>query len=193
MTEKIILRLTRGMNISQEEMEIISYGLYSILSKGSGLLLPMPIVLFLGLWREYILFYILFSILRPQSGGYHADTKVHCVIISFILSLMAVIGVKLWEPYYLDKGLWFFALILLLEIAIGMIAPVDVVNKRLTKEEKKYYRKKVIILLLIMNLILAACVYLKIMFYAYVMVQVLLCQILLLIGGGIKNSMTRHK
>lgn len=192
MAERIILHLTNGMDISEEGREIITYGLDSILSKGIGLLLPIPIVLYLGLWREYILFCILFGLLRPQAGGYHADTRVHCTVISFLLITAAVGGIRLWELSYGDGKEELFALILLTEILIGVLAPVDTKNKRLTEEEKKYHRKKVIRLLLFLNLILAVCTYMKIMQYAYVVVQVLCCQVVLLAGGEIKNRITER-
>lgn len=192
MAEKIILHLTSRMDISEEEREIITYGFDSILSKGIGFLLPIPIVLYLGLWREYILFFILFGLLRPQAGGYHAETRVHCTVISFLLIIVSVGGIRLWELSPDNGKAGLFGLILLMEMIIGLLAPVDTKNKRLTKEEKKYHRKKVIRLLLLLNLILTVCTQMKIMQFAYVMVQVLCCQAVLLAGGEIKNKITER-
>ena len=142
MAEKIILHLTSRMDISEEEREIITYGFDSILSKGIGFLLPIPIVLYLGLWREYILFFILFGLLRPQAGGYHAETRVHCTVISFLLITVAVGGIRLWELSPDNGKAGLFGLILLMEMIIGLLAPVDTKNKRLTKEEKKISQEK---------------------------------------------------
>lgn len=188
LAEKIVGRMTSGAEVGRDELEIITYGLNSLLAKGVNFLLPLPIILFLGLGKEYLVLWIILSFLRPRAGGYHARTQLRCLIFSTVLLLASTAGVRVWEYGYRGGRKELLILILFMELAISLAAPVDTENKRLTKEEKGTQKKRVIGFLMVLNLFLAISYYWEFMMNFYVVIQVLLCQLILLAGGIVKNK-----
>lgn len=89
LADRIADFLFKGGNITDEEKEIICFGLESL----EGNLLGIGLTLIVGMCfrqvREAILLWWLLFPLRKNAGGYHAKTKTKCMLISLIILIIA--------------------------------------------------------------------------------------------------------
>ena len=85
--------------LTKEEQEMIEYGIERLKVNCIGGLIILGSGLFFGVFRESILFFIVFYLLRRYVGGYHADTQKRCYIISFSIILFSICLIK-----YINKG-----------------------------------------------------------------------------------------
>jgi accessory gene regulator B len=90
--------------ISQDEVEIVGYGLENL---GSSLL-GMSVTLMLGCCFDFLLgsfmLWLLVFPLRKNAGGYHAETKTRCLLFSSSMLLLSIIcfqQVKWSETVYI--------------------------------------------------------------------------------------------
>lgn len=86
LADRIADFLFKGGNITDEEKEIICFGLESL----EGNLLGIGLTLIVGICfrqvREAILLWWLLFPLRKNAGGYHAKTKTKCMLIFLKIS-----------------------------------------------------------------------------------------------------------
>ena len=136
--------LVRDQIIKNDEREIVEYGLESIWNT----LLGMGIVFVIGgflqcVWESLGLWVFLLP-LRKSAGGYHANTKGKCLIISTIMIIIALICIM--QEWRINI---YTIILAIFSIVIGYIAPVDTANKKLDNEEVRVYRKRTRYILLI--------------------------------------------
>lgn len=134
LTDKL---LTDGI-ISVEETEVVEYGLESIGSSLLGLLVTLTIgACFDFAWGSLLLWILIFP-LRKNAGGFHAETKVRCLLFSagaLIISIICLQQIKWTETGYI--------LVTVISAAvIWIMAPVENGNKRLDSVECRVYRQR---------------------------------------------------
>ena len=124
--------------------DIICRDYYDIYVYGTELVVSFifttSIILFIGLLTGYFMISIthllVFIFLRRFTGGYHADTRWKCKIITistYGLVLLATIAINIFWQLYLG-------LLLVGNLAIGYLAPIENPNKPLTDKEKTKFR-----------------------------------------------------
>lgn len=125
--------------VKNEQLEICQYGMEIILAT----LLNIGSVLLIGFlgngWMESIVFLTGFSLLRKQTGGYHAGSYFACN-----LSLMLCYGMLLWLYHTTVKDFnWTsMAVIFFLHFLVWyFFMPVENENKPLTVLQKKKAKK----------------------------------------------------
>lgn len=100
------------------------------------------ICVFMGTFRELLLFYLVFIPIRKNIGGFHFTSRKLCFVFSILVSLMTAFFMR--ESIFDLVFLIFIGLILcMLTFIFGCI---DNSNKLLTDEEKKFYKKRGLIL-----------------------------------------------
>lgn len=121
--------------LSEEDCEVIKYGLWKCIM----ILLNFLTVVLSGMvWTKVvfsILLYIWIFVLRPYTGGFHADTKIRCYLISlFLVNLTIISDIILNIP---------LRLMLVVFIAFGWViwkySPIEVPLKPLDCVEKQRY------------------------------------------------------
>ncbi len=102
-----LIKILEKMNYDDEEREIIQYGLEQFFS----ILLDVVTFIICGiLWKELFFTLLIFLgvfFLRPYAGGYHADTKFNCYLITTIMMNIAI---------WMKKKLIFFTLLIFLGV-----------------------------------------------------------------------------
>ena len=141
MSDKIARILVSQKIISDCDLDVYAYGLALLLSFFFNTVIMFIIGIITHRLVETILFLIVFVILRSFSGGYHADTFLKCMIITFstyalVISLSAV---KVSLIVYLAVLFAGFFIIL-------VKAPIEHPNKEISACDKKRHKLSSIVL-----------------------------------------------
>lgn len=129
---------TQGI-IQEEDIDTCRYGLDVFISSALEIASILIIAAFVGNFIEAVLLFTAFIPLRVYAGGYHADTKLKCYLISLgVYGIFSAIMNILPQVLYsvLSLSVAIFSLIMVL-----ITAPVVHKNKTVNDIERKYYRK----------------------------------------------------
>lgn len=145
MNEKLSSMITNFLlyhNIIQEEdKEIYQYGyetlLYSVVQTFVLLLLGG----ILGKWIESITFIIVFATLRRCTGGYHANTRFGCMLMTIIIYMVVLLIQQIRVSTFTIQIVFILFLLFYLLVFI-VYAPIEHRNKPLTDKQRKSYKKQ---------------------------------------------------
>ena len=130
--------------VSPEEKQIVRYGLENMLNNLAGFVLMVLLGAYYACVFESILLWIFFFGLRKNAGGFHAKTRIRCLVSS---TLMLLIAFK-----YILLSKWnmiiYVAILVIIGMLIWWLAPIENQNKILDKKEKAVYRRRTRIILL---------------------------------------------
>lgn len=129
---------TQGI-IQEEDLEICQYGLGIFISSLLEVLSILVISFFIGNLFETMLFFVSFVPLRIYAGGYHANTRLSCYLLSLGVYCIftMIMNMLLQDTYWMVNLLTtLFSLSIILTLA-----PVIHKNKYVNKIELRYYRK----------------------------------------------------
>lgn len=129
---------TQGI-IQEEDIDTCRYGLDVFISSALEIASILIIAAFVGNFLEAVLLFTAFIPLRVYAGGYHADTKLKCYLIS-----LGVYGIFTVVMNILPQGLYSAVNLLIAVFSLIMIliaAPVIHKNKAVNDIERKHYRK----------------------------------------------------
>ena len=125
--------------IQEDDIDKCKYGINIFFSSFFEIFSILLIAAFIGNFIETLLLFGAFIPLRIYAGGYHADTKMKCYLISLgmygVLCLMTR-----YIPYNIYQTINVFCTVLS-SIIILIKAPVIHFNKKVNNIERKYYRK----------------------------------------------------
>lgn len=141
MIDKYIYKIliANDINISND---VFYYG-WSILKQYLlFLLIIIPISCYHNLFYEIIYFFVIYTPLRKNIGGFHFNNKYFCVFFSAITSFLIVYISNLYNPSLLELTFIFFLLIIMTYI----MAPVDNINKKLNIKEKMFIKESHLLL-----------------------------------------------
>lgn len=123
--------------IKKSSIPIITYGIKALKEFLFSLLVTAFWGFVCGITIESLLFFIILSSLRFYTGGYHAQTKKKCSIISHLAIIIGIVSIKI---IFISNLIKIFVLIINSFILI-CFAPIEAVNKPLALNEKKHYAK----------------------------------------------------
>lgn len=127
----------RGI-ISDEEREIVRFGLESLGGNLLGIGLTLAVGICFRQVGEALLLWLLLLPLRKNAGGYHAATKTRCLFVSAIMLIITFAFFSAFECTLLFYGMC----IIVTGIIIWEFAPVDNPSKKLDAIERKVYRRR---------------------------------------------------
>ena len=130
--------------IQPEDVDKCMYGLDMFTAAFLELFSIFVISAFVGNFFETLLFFLMFIPLRIYAGGYHADTKARCYIVSLLVYVCFTLVMKyvpqsLLMPIALEFE--FFSMIM-----VYTAAPVIHKNKHVNDIEKVHYKNASIII-----------------------------------------------
>lgn len=171
--------------ISEKDEDLYIYA-YTILIEESVNIL---IAFIIGLLSNEIKFILCFLgsyiSLRRYAGGYHAKRSVTCMVVSAILIILVCILKKSQVIDFRSNAMYF--VLILAQIVILVVSPVDSESKRLSRSECKKYRNKTFKVFLIQELLLIFSTKLKKRFMYYGIVYSHLVLVCMLLVGFIYN------
>ena len=89
--DKIRQALKTTYNYSDYELELVKYTLLSIASEFSKILLLYIFYIIIGKVLSFTVFILLLSLIRFNSGGFHCKHYTTCLLLTFVISYLAVV------------------------------------------------------------------------------------------------------
>lgn len=160
-TEKLAVNIARKakivLDVDEDKEQTIIYGAINLLQITFAILWVIIIGLLLGVLYEALIFSIVVGILRKYSGGVHASSPSHCIIIGTILA--AIAGIIIDKLFYKLTISTVVVISIFCVVAALIIvfenAPVDSINKPITNiEMKRRFKGKSILVILIFSLLI---------------------------------------
>ncbi len=138
--------ITKNKKYSNDEIEIIRYGLEALYLTITKMIIIIIIATSLNILKETILLLICYTIIRNQSFGLHATKSIYCLISSIIF----FIGGAYLCKYIIIPNYLIISIALLCNIFLFLYAPADTHKRPLINKKK---RKKFKIISTILGLI----------------------------------------
>lgn len=139
MTKRISIMISEQIvrlgGISQEKLNVISYGMELIISSIIGILLLIGISIGLGQPFSWLAFLLGFVPLRVSAGGYHAKTHFLCYITIgglFAACHLIAVGINL-SPFHVIVSM-------IAAVLVFLFAPIQSPQKPLTRDSRKTNR-----------------------------------------------------
>ena len=164
MIDKICTFLTKKIQkempeIDEERAEVINYGLQNIIGEIPKIFLLFFISWLLGVLKEVVFMFIVFSPYQGASGGVHLKTHIGCLIGTTIFYcgigfLSKTIVLEETIKYLLVAGVWIFGMIM-----IKLYAPADTENVPILSRKER--RKKQIMAYLTFTIGMVASLFIK--------------------------------
>lgn len=187
--EKITDMLISAMkkrNILIEE-EIVRFGLEIILLKILFLAVIAAVGILMNCFLESIIFTLSFSLLRQYGGGYHAESRRKCFVLSVLMFFIGLFIIRMSESF--DVFVIPVAVITFFSIVyIIYAAPIDTPNKRLDSAELRIYGKRTRITVLVLIIIAVIFSYVKAYSFSFSIMTGMIMEAYLMIKGQIINK-----
>lgn len=184
-TDKIFCAM-KNKNIVVDE-EVVKYGLEIISTKVLFAIIIVSIGILTKCFLESIIYTITFSLLRQYGGGYHAETKQKCFVLSVLMLICAIFIIKTAQSFdvfiILEVVITFLSVIYIITIA-----PIDTPNKRLDADELRIYGKRTGITVCILVIILGICLYIKAYRFSTAIMIGIIMEAYLMLKGQINNK-----
>lgn len=149
---KATFALVNHKVISGDDFTIYSFGIELFIFKAINSFVILAIGFFLKEFAATVVILLLFSVIRPYIGGYHASSRRSCFVYSVLLMTAAIVAFKFHMVYDCKVIL---VIAVLSSICIYCLAPSDTESKRLDKKEIVRYRT---ISLIVLGLMLAVTI-----------------------------------
>ena len=127
--------------IKDDDREIYQYGFEQVFSSLLNIATMLLLGIILGKIYQSLVLILSFMALRSYSGGYHANTPLHCYLLT-VMSISAALSIMKFIT--IDRFIC-LGLLVLSSVVILLFSPIGSKNKPLDEIEKIIYRKKTII------------------------------------------------
>lgn len=130
--------ITKNKKYTNDEIEMISYGLEAIYLTLTKMIVIITLSLILGILKETIILLISYNIIRSQSFGLHASKSIYCLISSISFFIGGTILCK-----YISLPNWIMITTsIICNICLILYAPADTHKRPLINEQKRKKFKK---------------------------------------------------
>lgn len=118
-------------------LDKVRYGLESVYLLISKLLIIIPLAFILGIFKEFIIFLILYNFIRTTSFGIHATKSIYCLISSILIFIIIPIIL-----IYLNLNIYIKILISVYSvIMIYLYSPADTHKRPLVNLKRRFIFK----------------------------------------------------
>ena len=149
LTEKIINRFEKHMDLTQVERDKLYYGVISVLMNIIKGIIILSIAIYFGIFKEILIMTVIVAMIRLTSAGLHAKSNLMCTLTT----LITYIGGTLLSIHYPVEFNIAFMICIGLTILVFIYSPADTENRPIIGKEK---RKKLKFQTLVMAIIILA-------------------------------------
>lgn len=120
-------------NYTDEQLEIISYGLEGIYLTFTKMIILFGLSYVFGVFKEFLLLLVSYNIIRSQAFGIHATKSIYCLISSIILFVGGAFICK-----YITLPYWFsISSAFICDICLLLYAPADTYKRPIVNKHKR--------------------------------------------------------
>ena len=185
-----IIHAMKNRNILIEE-KIVRFGLEIIFVKILFLAVIVSVGILMNCFLESIIFTISFSLIRQYGGGYHAESRKKCFVLSVLMLLVGIFIIRLsksFDVFFIPAAvITFFSVVYII-----YAAPIDTPNKRLDANELRVYGKRTRVTALVMIILLVIFVYIKAYRFSFPIMIGIIMEAYLMLKGQINNKKTEN-
>lgn len=127
--------LQKSKVIEDDDSIFYQYGFEILIDTVLQTILLLIIGILLGKPMETLVFLIIFTLIRRYSGGYHANSKLKCTLVSTFVMLISI-GL----PIFFSNTISYIVGAVLAIITIWVFAPVEHPNRPLTDNAIRHCR-----------------------------------------------------
>lgn len=125
--------ITKNEKYTNEQLEIIRYGLETLYLTFTKLVIIFLLAFILGIFKEVIFLLVTYNIIRSQAFGIHANKSIYCLITSLIMFVGGAFMCK-----YLVIPFWIMMVIAVMcNVCLLLYAPADTYKRPLVNERKR--------------------------------------------------------
>ncbi|MEF9891912.1 MAG: accessory gene regulator B family protein [Anaerorhabdus sp.] len=182
--KKMLINYLRNNDFDENSITLACHGFDIFVNDALNFIVIITIGLFTNTVLEALLFYIFFAFLRCSTGGYHANTKIKCILT--YASIYSVFTLLLKTQFF---NFIMINLVLTLSsaILILILSPVQHVNNPLTFKEVQMNKKKSICKTISIFLLYLLFIFLNSQFYTVLSIALIYTAGLILIHINTKN------
>lgn len=104
--KKLMNAIANNDTYDQDQLDRITYGLEAIYILITKLIIISIIAILLGIFKEFVIFLLIYNIIRMTSFGLHATKSWICLVFSIIIFLGApIIAIITTIPLYVKVGI----------------------------------------------------------------------------------------
>lgn len=174
---------------SDDESEIIEFGITVLISKVIFLITIVIVGAFCGELVSVLFFTLLYTPLRSFAGGIHAKTPVRCYFLSLAMLILTALIFKFLK---ITKLLFYFSIVISAIILI-LLSPVEDFNKPLDDIEIKIYRRKSLLIWCIETIVGVISTYFSFdLLYSCIFLNFTILSVMLILGK-VKNMIICSK
>lgn len=134
--------IKKNGNYTEEQLEIIEYGLEGIYLSFTKMVILFCLAYALNILKEFVFLLLSYNIIRSQAFGIHATKSIYCLISSILLFIG---GALICKYVVLDVSISII-IALVCDVLLFLYAPADT-HKRPLVNKKKRKRFKILSLL----------------------------------------------
>ena len=156
MIDKIVARFIdfqiKHGYLEEKDKKLYQYGYQVLLEYAINILAAVLIAVIFRAYGIVIVFTLAFILVRSYVGGYHARSGVRCFIMSAMMQILVILGVRaidgadFWEKMQIKSAFGFVQVFLMAEFLILLYVfnkiPIPVLNKPMSENERMYFRKR---------------------------------------------------
>ena len=169
--------------ITETNRELYEFGFLVVLEKGLFLLICLGIAIFMNVFWNAFLFFLIFIPLRSYAGGLHFNNYKICFFVSCVVYIFVLFSTNFVSCSNIVNML----ILLTVEGGIYYLYPVEHINRAIDDDENNFFKKKLFIWLCIDAFIAIVCLRFSDEKYLQIVINTLLVVFITMIMGKIKT------
>ncbi len=137
LSEKLTGYVISAGAVSEELYAVYQYGFQIGLEMLCCFVVCLSISIYLHMILEFIVFTVIFMLLRTYAGGVHLDSFSACFLCSVVVQTVSLVVSSRYQFPMTDA----WVIILAISILIWRLAPVESISRELDREEKAHCKK----------------------------------------------------
>ncbi len=149
LAQRLVRYLEQELHLTQDQAEIINYGLLSFMATTLNLLVLAAIGALLGVLKEALFITLVVMAFRKVSGGAHCDTLLTCTVTGTAVITAAAACTRLFAAGLASSPLFLAGAPALALVSTFLFAPADVPQKPITSARQRRILRTLSFLLLL--------------------------------------------
>lgn len=189
---KVMTFLSKDNDLDEDEAEVVRYGLEIMITRAIFAVVIVVVGILMRCFLESIVFAVSFTLLREYGGGYHAETRKKCFVLSILTLVASLSIIKLAESFQiLTLPICIAAFISAIYILLK--APIDTPNKRFDEDDVKIFGRKARLLTVVLLVAAILLWVLKLSDFTFTVLTGIIVEAYLMLKGQISNYIHREE